>query len=110
VAQALEEHHASFGGITLKRWGLPSKLEEPIRCHHEYQSAASAPRKAMVAYMANRLAHRYGFGCDPDAYNVLGDPVSRALGIDAEWLAENDRRAQGLFDVARQALLGPPAR
>ncbi|RPI11585.1 MAG: HDOD domain-containing protein, partial [Actinobacteria bacterium] len=27
VAAALEQHHAGFGGITLKRWGLPSKLE-----------------------------------------------------------------------------------
>jgi putative nucleotidyltransferase with HDIG domain len=106
VATALEQHHASFGGITLKRWGLPSKLEEPIRCHHDVRTASTTPRKAAVAYLANRLSHRYGFGCDPDAYNILGDPISRDLGVDAAWLTEHDSRAQGLFDVARQTLLG----
>jgi HD-like signal output (HDOD) protein len=110
VSAALVEHHASFGGITLKRWGLPGNLEEPIRCHHDHQAATSAPRKAIVAYLANRLSHRYGFGCDPDAYNILGDPACRAAGIDAAWLAEHDSRAQGLFDVARQSLMGAAKR
>jgi HD-like signal output (HDOD) protein len=110
VATALDQHHASFGGITLKRWGLPSGLEEPIRCHHDFTLATSAPRKAMVAHLANRLSHRYGFGCDPDAYNILGDPACRACGIDAAWLTENDSHAQGLFDVARRSLMGAPTR
>jgi HD-like signal output (HDOD) protein len=110
VALALELRHASFGGITLKRWGLPAGLEEPIRCHHDYRSASTAPRKSTVAYLADRLSHRYGFGCDPDAYNILGDPACRALGIDAAWLTENDGRAQGLFEVARQSLIGTPKR
>jgi HD-like signal output (HDOD) protein len=110
VAVALEQHHATFGGITLKRWGLPGSLEEPIRCHHDYRSASAAPRKAMVAYMGDRLSHRYGFGCDPDAYNMLGDPAFREMGLDAAWLTENDGRAQGLFEVARQSLLGAPRR
>jgi putative nucleotidyltransferase with HDIG domain len=109
VEAAVDQHHASFGGMTLKRWGLPSTLEEPIRFHHDCQAATAAPRKAMVAYLANRLSHRYGFGCDPDAYNIVGDPASRAVGIDAAWLAEHDSHAQGLFDVARQSLLGTPA-
>lgn len=110
VATALEQHHASFGGITLKRWGLPLTLEEPIRCHHDYRSANTAPRKAMVVYLANRLSHRYGFGCDPDAYNILGDAACREVGLDAAWLSENDGRAQGLFEVARQSLIGAPKR
>lgn len=110
VAAALEQHHASFGGITLKRWGLPGTLEEPIRCHHDYAAATGEPRKAMVAFVANRLSHRYGFGCDPDAYNILGDPACKALGIDAAWLADHDARAQGLFEVARQSLVDTPRR
>jgi HD-like signal output (HDOD) protein len=110
VATALEQQHASFGGITLKRWGLPTSLEEPIRCHHDYRLATTAPRKAMVAYLANRLSHRYGFGCDPDAYNILGDPVFREMGLDAAWLTEHDGRAQGLFEVARRSLLDSPRR
>ena len=106
VAAALEQHHAGFGGVTLRRWGLPTSLDEPVRCHHDYRSATRQPRAAMVAYLADRLSHRYGFGCDPDAYNLLGDPVCREFRIDAAWLAENDSHAQGLFDVARRSLMG----
>lgn len=110
VAAALDQHHASFGGLTLKRWGLPATLEEPIRCHHDFRAATSSPRKAMIAYVANRLSHRYGFGCDPDAYNIVGDAAFRELKLDANWLAEHDGRAQGLFEVARQSLLGTSKR
>jgi putative nucleotidyltransferase with HDIG domain len=106
VAVAIERHHAHVGGLTLQRWGLPASLEEPIRCHHDYRAATAAPRKAMVAYLANRLSHRYGFGCDPDVYNIVGDPAFRELGLDAAWLTGNDGRAQGLFEVARQSPFG----
>jgi putative nucleotidyltransferase with HDIG domain len=104
VASALDQHHATFGAITLQRWRLPSTLDEPIRCHHAPRSATREPIKATIVYVANRLSHRYGFGCDPDAYNILGDPICREVGIDAAWLADNDGRAQGLFDIARQTL------
>ncbi|HEY3380324.1 MAG TPA: HDOD domain-containing protein [Vicinamibacterales bacterium] len=110
VATAIDQHHASFGGITLRRWGLPTSLDEPIRCHHDYRAATHTPRKAMVVYLADRLSHRYGFGCDPDAYNLIGDAVCREFGIDTAWLTEVDGRAQGLFDVARAFLAGAPSR
>jgi putative nucleotidyltransferase with HDIG domain len=106
VADALAEHHASFGAVTLRRWHLPASLEETIRCHHDPHAATRDPRMAMLVYLADRLSHRYGFGCDPDAYNLLGDPISRDFHVDATWLTDNDSRAQGLFDVARQSLLG----
>jgi hypothetical protein len=60
----------------------------------------------MVVYLADRLSHRYGFGCDPDTYNLLGDPVYRDVGLDAEWLADTDARAPGLFEIARSMLTG----
>jgi len=50
------------------------------------------------------LSHRYGFGCEPDATDLLSDPVTSELELDAEWLAEIDQRAPGLFKVAREAL------
>jgi HD-like signal output (HDOD) protein len=104
---AMAAHHAAYGAITLRRWGLPASLDEPVRCHHDYRSATQEPRKAMIACLADRLSHRYGFGCDPDAYNMTGDPVFREFGLDDAWLAETDARAPGLFDVARQSLTGP---
>jgi HD-like signal output (HDOD) protein len=106
VAAATLENHATFGAITLKRWGLPASLDEPVRCHHDYGSATQKPRKAMIVYLADRLSHRYGFGCDPDAYNLLADPAFHEFGLDAEWLAETDAHAPGLYEIARQTLTG----
>jgi hypothetical protein len=59
---------------------------------------------AAVIYLANRLSHRYGFGCEKEEFDPLTDPVTRELGLDAEWVAEIDQRAPGLFKVAREAL------
>ncbi len=59
---------------------------------------------AAVVYLANRLSHRYGFGCEADGFDPLTDPVCGELGLDAEWLSELDQRAPGLFAVARSAL------
>ena len=103
---AITDYHTEYGHITLRRWGLPASLDEPVRCHHDPKLATEAPRKAMVAYVANRLSHRYGFGCVPDAYNLLDDPVCKQLGLDAGWLTETDARAPGLYDIARQTLGG----
>lgn len=106
VDAATVEHHTEYGHITLRRWGLPATLDEPVRCHHDPSLATEAPRKAMVAYLANRLAHRYGFGCAPDAYNLLDDHVFKHLGLNAAWLTETDARAPGLFDIARRTVGG----
>jgi HD-like signal output (HDOD) protein len=107
LAAAMDAQHAPFGAVVLRRWGLPASLDEPVRCHHDYRSATHEPRKAMVVYLADRLSHRYGFGCDPDAYNLAGDPVFREFGLDAAWLADTDAHAPGLFDIARATLTGP---
>jgi hypothetical protein len=57
-----------------------------------------------VVYLANRLSHRYGFGCDADGYDPMQDPVVEMLGLDAAWFADLDARAPGLYSVARQTL------
>jgi hypothetical protein len=52
--------------------------------------------------MANRLSHRYGFGCPADETNLLEDTSCTGLGLNEKWLADLDGRAPGLFQVARQ--------
>jgi HD-like signal output (HDOD) protein len=106
LAAAMDSQHAPFGAVVLRRWGLPATLDEPVRFHHDCQSAPNAPRKAMVVYLADRLSHRYGFGCDPDACSLLDDPVCRQFGLDAEWLADTDAHAPGLYEIARATLTG----
>jgi hypothetical protein len=61
----------------------------------------------MVAYLADRLSHRYGFGCEKDDYDVTADPVFEGFGLDAAWLADTDARVPGLYEVARRTLTGP---
>lgn len=95
--------HARAGAAALQRWQLPPEICDPVEWHHE---PASAPnRRALVAYLANRLSHRYGFGCavDTDA-PFLDDPMAREAGLDETWLVEVDQHAPGLYEIARSVL------
>lgn len=105
LAAVIATEHAALGGVALRRWKLPESLDAPVRFHHDYEAAPEHGHEAAVAYLANRLAHRYGFGCEAEEADLLADPVCTILGIDAAWLEATDRRAPGLFEVARQALL-----
>jgi putative nucleotidyltransferase with HDIG domain len=104
VARALAEHHARIGGVALRRWRLPESVDEPIIYHHAYLEAPTAPREAAVCYLANRLSHRYGFGCEEEPVDLLADPVFAYLGLDEEWLIMMDAKAPGLVSVAGQLL------
>jgi putative nucleotidyltransferase with HDIG domain len=105
LAAVIAAEHAALGGVALRRWKLPESLDAPVRFHHDYRAAPEHQREAAVAYLANRLAHRYGFGCEAEDADLLADPVCAVLGVDAAWLEAADQRAPGLFEVARQALL-----
>jgi len=103
IAAAIDGHHADLGGVALRQWRLPETLEEPVRFHHRYLHAQTYPREAAVAYCANLLSHRYGFGCEADAGGA-DDTVFTFLEIEDSWIDEVDARAPGLFDVARRFL------
>lgn len=99
--QVCRERHAEVGARLLAQWQLAT-LETPVRYHHEPHLATSRASEAAVAYVANRLSHRYGFGCDLDEGPLLDDPVCAGVGLDEARLADLDKRAPGLFEVARQ--------
>ncbi len=109
LAEVVARYHATVGGLALRRWNLPDGLDEPVMCHHDYQSAQESPRDAMVAHLANRLAHRYGFGCPIEVDDILRDPAAVAFGLTERWLTSTDQRGPGLFGVAR-AFLDPSSR
>jgi putative nucleotidyltransferase with HDIG domain len=106
LEQFFAERHAALGAEVLSRWQLPAQLQEPVMFHHNPDGASAYRRYAEVAYVANRLSHRYGFGCpeDPEDGALLDDPICARLGVTAEWLTGIDKRAPGLFAVARQIL------
>jgi putative nucleotidyltransferase with HDIG domain len=95
--------HAEIGAQVLGQWRLPARLQESVLYHHSPEQCSSFPEEAAVAYMGNRLAHRYGFGCDADTEtDLLEDPVFVKHKVTADWLADTDKRAPGLFQVAKQ--------
>jgi putative nucleotidyltransferase with HDIG domain len=102
--EVIREMHPHVGAVVLRRWRLPSMLDEPIVCHHNWQAATVAPKKAAITYFANRLSHRYGFGCASDGPDLLADPVCAELNVDAVWLEQTDKHAPGLFEVAKKIL------
>ncbi len=102
TAALLQEKHASIGGYVLKQWGMPQGLFDPIVWHHDPSAAQERRPAAMVAYVANRLAHRYGFGCPAEPFDPLTDPLIVAFGLDARGVEKLDLHAPGLYDVARK--------
>jgi HD-like signal output (HDOD) protein len=102
VTAFMAGHHAALGGRLLRKWELPDHLHDPVVWHHEPDRAESHPQSATVVYVANRLAHRYGFGCEVELFDPLEDPVFGRLGFDARALEQTDGHAPGLFEIARQ--------
>ena len=102
VALVLQEMHSAIGGYVLQQWGMPGQLHDPIVWHHEPDGAQTRPNAAAVAYAANRLSHKYGFGCTPEQADLLEDPVFQGLGLDARAIEKLDLHAPGLFEVARK--------
>jgi hypothetical protein len=72
--------------------------------HHRPGECAAHTLEASVCYIADRLSHRYGFGCPaaPEAA-VLEDPIAVRLGVTGAWLTDLDTRAPELFKNASDA-------
>jgi putative nucleotidyltransferase with HDIG domain len=101
VAAVMAERHAEVGGQLLTWWQLPEALREAVAFHHHPERAAGSTAVA-IAYAANRLAHRYGFGCPAEEFDPLADPIFASLAVDAETLERIDREAPIAYDVARR--------
>jgi len=104
IDEVIEQWHPTVAALAFRRWNLPVELDEPVMHHHDYTKATARRPLAAVVYLANRLSHRYGFGCDADGSDLADDPAVRELGLTTEWLASLDVKAPGLFSVARQIL------
>ncbi|MGC4082375.1 MAG: HDOD domain-containing protein [Vicinamibacterales bacterium] len=102
LTQCIQARHAQVGGRALARWQFADEIRVPVTWHHEPGQAHGHLPQAAIAYAANRLAHRYGFGCSADADPLLDDPTFGKLGLDERFLAELDVKAPGLFEVARK--------
>lgn len=99
----LTTEHAEVGATALQIWGLPDAIRTPVRWHHDPTAAQHHARAAALTYLANRLSHRYGFGCEPDAesHDLAQDPVCPILGLQGNWLDKLDQDALALSVSAR---------
>ncbi len=104
VQLVIAERHAEFGGHLLKWWQLPEPLYNAVAFHHEPHRAPEC-RAAAMAYGANRLAHRFGFGCPVEDFDPLADPALVAMGMDEAGLARVEQHARKMFDGARQLVM-----
>jgi len=106
--ETMAEIHPFIGEMAMHLWGLPIAIREPIRFHHAPAEAATYKTEAAVAYVANRLSHRYGLGCEAKSENTeesfIDDPVCASLRISEAWLAEMDKTAKPLFQNMRKGL------
>lgn len=106
VQRVTVAEHAGVGGVALQFWGLPVSIREPVQWHHLPLDAPTCARASAVTYVANRLGHRYGFGCEAEPDDtLLEDPMYVALGLSDAWLADVDRQATLLIE-ATQELVG----
>ena len=102
IESAYSARHSEMGALLMRHWKLPEALVEPVQFHHDPDSAPTHTREATITYVANRLSHRYGFGCPTDDANLLEDEIAVRAGLTESMLVDLDRRAPGLFQVARQ--------
>jgi putative nucleotidyltransferase with HDIG domain len=102
VERVLVERHALVGAQLMRAWRLPDTLREPVLYHHRPDLSVMYNQLTVVVYVANRLSHRYGFGCDPDPeVDFFADSWVYDLGLGEAWLADIDRRAPERFAAAR---------
>lgn len=95
--------HADVGASALHVWGLPESIRVPVRWHHDPIAAPAHQQATAITYLANRLSHRYGFGCAPDEErdSLLADPVCGALGLQGDWLDKLDQESLKLSVTAQ---------
>jgi putative nucleotidyltransferase with HDIG domain len=100
----LASEHATEGAILLRALRFPRHLVESVLWHHQPLEAPEHQSEAEVVYFADRLSHHYGFGCPRDTSSLLDDPVCVRVNPTEEWLGTVDRRAVGLYTIARRIL------
>jgi putative nucleotidyltransferase with HDIG domain len=105
IESVIVARHAQLGAWLAGQWQMPQALSDPIAWHHDL-SWAEDRTHAGIVYAANRLAHRYGFGCEPETADLLADPVMLELGLTEAALLTLDAHAPQRFQEIRHAIGG----
>jgi HD-like signal output (HDOD) protein len=100
LRSAADALHEDLGAMLVGEWDLPAHLMVAAGCHHEPDAAEQHPHAAVLAHVADRLAHWVqsggGRAPEPDLVQRLG-----GLGLGREALARilspGGRACEGLF-------------
>ncbi|MEM7245388.1 MAG: HDOD domain-containing protein [Acidobacteriota bacterium] len=103
LEQLLERYHASAGGLMLRRWKLPERVEDAVLHHHEPGRAQAAPALARVVQSADQLCHRLGLGVLTEPQEGP-DPELVEHGLDAAWQEEQEGLLPEVVAAAMSAL------
>lgn len=104
IDDVMTTEHATTGAVLLRSLQFPRHLIEGVMWHHEPQAAPNHQREAEVIYFADRLSHRYAFGCVRDDASLLDDALCVRVAPTEAWIQSIDSRAIGLCSVARRIL------
>ena len=104
LEDVLTKEHATIGGALLRSFQFPRHLVEGVMWHHEPLLSPTFQREAEVIYFADRLSHRYAFGCVKDDTPLANDVQCPRVPSSEQWIQSIDERATGLYAVARRIL------
>ncbi len=102
LAAVVADYHTVTGAVAVKAWNLYPWLSEVTRFHHEFQSAAEEKRLVALVALGNRLAHRYGIGCEPVELELMADGIGEAAACTVQHLERVASRLDQVRDLVRQ--------
>ena len=78
----LDQFHAQAGGVLASRWKLPPQVSSAILHHHDFAAATREKESAMIARLADLLAHFAVPGhVTVQEDDLRADPVLEALNL-----------------------------
>lgn len=54
--------HGEVGGSLLRMWKIPTRVAEPVECHHRCHRSVQYPRETAILHLADLIAHALEFG------------------------------------------------
>jgi len=92
--------HSHIGQWLAESWKLPENLIDPIRWHHQPESARVAPLATAVVHLADHLTRAYGLGDGADDWvPELSRAAVQRLGLDG-------RQLENIVDAVCERLVG----
>jgi putative nucleotidyltransferase with HDIG domain len=99
--------HAKLGGLLLKAWQLPERLEEAVTYHHHPQRAKKFPVEAALIHVADIIANALRLGSSGEIYvPPINQPSWESLGLAAGSIAAVTEQLEVQYNDAVTFIMG----